>query len=161
MNVIIRRGTLKDLPFVRDLAVRSVKYGIPHTRRIQVDLVKRFTRQALSTLEYSLYSKDFALIIAEDTDIKKPVGYLMLVLNHVESCTGEPESLIHDLAVEPAYWGKFVVDRLMAEAEEITRNRGLIYIIGEISVSNRRPLIYATRRLGYEIERHQIIKVLL
>jgi hypothetical protein len=56
--------------------------------------------------------------------------------------------------------GKFVVDRLMARAEEITRETGLRYIVGEISASNRRPLIYSTRRLHYTIERHQIVKVL-
>jgi GNAT superfamily N-acetyltransferase len=161
MNIIIRKGTLKDLPFVSKLAVKSVKFGIPHTRRISVQQVEKFTRQIMEDLPRSLYSKDFELIIAEDTDIRKPVGYLMLILSEVEGSTGEPQSLIHDIAVEPEYWGKFVVDRLMARAEEITRGRGLIYIIGDISASNKRPLIYSTRRLGYEIERHQIVKVLL
>lgn len=160
MNIKIRKGKIKDVPFVRRLAIESVVYGIPSTRKISPELVREFTRQSLANLEFTIYQPDFELIIAEDTDIGKPVGYLMLDLSQVEASTGEPQSLIHDLAVEKAYWGKFVVDRLMAEAESITRNRGLIYIVGEISASNKRPLIYSTKRLGYTIERHQIVKVL-
>ncbi|MCD4782549.1 MAG: GNAT family N-acetyltransferase [Candidatus Eremiobacteraeota bacterium] len=160
MNIKIRKGRLKDIPFVRKLAVKSVIYGIPGTRRISPAMVQKFTWHSLADLEFTIYSPDFALIIAEDLDIGKPIGYLMLDLNQVEKSTGEPQSLIHDLAVEKEYWGKFVVDRLMSRAEEITSEKGLIYIVGEISASNRRPLIYATRRLKYKIERHQIIKVL-
>lgn len=161
MNIKIRKGRLKDVPFVKKLAVKSVVYGIPSTRRISPAMVQKFTWQSLTDLEFIIYSPDFALIIAEDLDIGKPVGYLMLDLNQVEQSTGEPQSLIHDLAVEKEYWGKFVVDRLMARAEEITSEKGLIYIVGEISASNKRPLIYSTRRLKYTIERHQIVKVLV
>lgn len=160
MNIRIRRGRLKDLTFIRSLAVNSVKYGIPATRLISVEEVQKHTIQSLEDLEMVLYSPDFALIIAEDMEMKKPVGYLMLDLNEIESSTGERQSMIHDLAVEKEYWGKFVVDLLMAEAEEITRKKKLRYIVGEISSSNKRPLIYSTRRLGYTIERHQIVKVL-
>jgi len=160
LNIKIRKGRLRDIPFVRKLAVESVVYGIPDTRKISPKTVQKFTRQSLADLDFTIYSPDFALIIAEDLDIRKPVGYLMLDLKEVEKSTGEPQSLIHDLAVEKEYWGKFVVDRLMARAEEITREKGLIYIVGEISASNRRPLIYSTRRLKYTIERHQIVKVL-
>lgn len=84
----------------------------------------------------------------------------MLDLDQVEGSTGEKQSLIHDLAVEKEYWGKFVVDLLMAEAEVITKKKNLMYIVGEVSTNNRRALIYATRRLGYTTERHQIVKVL-
>ncbi|MCE1246319.1 MAG: GNAT family N-acetyltransferase [Firmicutes bacterium] len=160
MNIVIRKGKLKDAPFVRKLAVESVVYGIPSTRKIPHEMVRELTAKSLSTLEVDMYRPDFALIVAEDTDIKRPVGYLMLDLNQVEGSTGEKQSLIHDLAVEKAYWGKFVVDRLMAEAENITRSKGLPYIVGEISADNKRPLIYSTTRLGYTVERHQIVKVL-
>ena len=160
MDIRIRRGRLKDLPFVRKLAVESVQYGIPDTRKISLEEVQKHVIQSLEDLEMVLYSQNFALIIAEDMEIRKPVGYLMLDLNEVEGSTGERQSLIHDLAVDKKYWGAFVVDRLMAEAEDITRRKKLLYIVGEISASNRRPLIYSTRRLKYTIERHQIVKVL-
>jgi ribosomal protein S18 acetylase RimI-like enzyme len=160
VNIVIRRGKLKDAPFVRKLAVESVVYGIPSTRKIPPNLVREFTKQSLANLEFDIYQPNFALIIAEDTDARKPVGYLMLDLNQVEGSTGEKQSIIHDLAVEKPYWGKFVVDRLMAEAENITRGHGLPYIVGEISADNKRPLIYSTKRLGYTVERHQIVKSL-
>ena len=160
MNIIVRRGKLKDAPFVRRLAIESVIFGIPSTRKIPPELVREFTAKSLANLEMEMYQPDFIVIVAEDTDAGKPVGYLMLDLNQVEGSTGERQSLIHDLAVERPYWGKFVVDRLMAEAEIITKNKGLSYITGEISANNKRPLIYSTTRLGYTIERHQIVKVL-
>lgn len=160
MNIRIRRGRLKDLPFIRNLACSSVKYGIPHTRLISIEEVQEHTLHSLEDLEMVLYSPTFAIIIAEDMEKRQLAGYLMLDLNETESSTGEKQSMIHDLAVEKEYWGKFVVDLLMAEAEEITRKKNLRYIVGEISSNNKRPLIYSTRRLGYTIERHQIVKVL-
>lgn len=160
MNIVIRKAKLRDLNFIRTLAVESVVYGIPHTRKIPPQLVKRFTYESLRNLEAMIYNPNFAVIVAEDIDIKKTVGYIMVDLAQIEGSTGENQGIIHDLAVTEEYRGKFVVDRLMAEAENITRNKGLVYLVGEVSVSNKRALIYSTRRLGYTIERHQIVKVL-
>jgi len=160
MNIKIRRGKLGDALFVRRLAIESVKFTVPSTRRIPLELVRKYTAESLADLEFAIYSPDFSLIIAEDLDIKKPIGYLMLDLNQIESSTGEKQSVIHDLAIKREYWGKFVVDMLMAEAENITQKKKLLYIIGEITADNKRPLIYATRRLGYIVERYQIVKVM-
>lgn len=160
MNVVIRKGKLRDLNAVRGLAIRSVKYGISDVRRIPVEVVQQYTRKALADLEATIFQKNFKLIIAEDADTNKIIGYLMLVLNEIEGSTGELQSLIHDLAVDPAYWGKYVVDRLMARAEEITKENKLKYIVGEITANNKRPLIYSQVRLCYNVERHQIVKYL-
>jgi len=46
MEIRIRRGRLKDLAFVRKLAVNSVKFGIPHTRKISVEEVISTAREA-------------------------------------------------------------------------------------------------------------------
>ncbi len=97
MDIRIRRARLKDLPFVRSLACNSVKYGIPHTRLISVEEVQKHTLQSLEDLEMVLYSQDFAIIMAEDLEIRKPVGYLMLDLNEIESSTGEKQSRLKDL----------------------------------------------------------------
>lgn len=160
MNIAVRRGRMKDMPFVRRLMMESVHYGIPSTRRISPDEVRRHLIQANEDLEMAIYSRDVALIIAEDLDAKRAVGYLILLLNQTEDCTGEKQSFIHDIAVEKEYWGKYIPDRLMARAEEITREKKLLYIVGQITSDNRRPLIYSTKRLGYAVERHQIVKVL-
>ncbi len=160
MNIIVEPANLEDLDFVRKLAVQSVHHGIPSLRLATREQVEEKTRKLLSNLPRMIQREYFRLFIARDTDRGIPAGYLMLLLDQVEGSTGEKQALIHDLAVSEEYRGKYVVDRLMERAEEEAQNAGLSYIVGEISADNRRPLVYAIRRLGYQVERYQIVKVL-
>ena len=160
MKILIEQANDADLDFVRELAVRSVHHGIPPTRRADRHEVEEKTRTLLENLPRMIRRDYFRLFIARDTDRGCSAGYLMLVLDQVEGSTGEKQALIHDLAVSEEYRGKYVVDRLMEKAEEEARKEGLSYVVGEISAGNRRPLVYATRRLGYQVERYQIVKVL-
>jgi ribosomal protein S18 acetylase RimI-like enzyme len=157
MNISVRKARLTDISFIRRLACESVIYGIPHTRTVDPEEVRRSTREALKTLEIDFkMRKDFEIFVAEDLDANKPVGYLMLDLVQVERSTGEHQSLIHDIAVRREYWGKYVVHKLVAAAKKMTHERGLKYMVGEITSSNRRTVVQA-QRLGFEIERYQIV----
>jgi len=159
VNIEIREAKLRDVPFVRDLAVESVAYGIPHTRDVSPDYVRARTRKSLAELELVVrLEKDFKVLVAEDTEKLRIAGYIMLDLRDEESSTGEPQCMIHDLAVRRDYWGRFVVNRLIRAAADLTASRGLRYLVGEVTSSNKRTLITATKALGFEIERHQIVK---
>lgn len=158
MKIVIREARLKDIPFVRNLAVESVVHGIPHTRDVDPEWVRGRTRESLAQLEMVLANKDFKILVAEDPDKKQPVGYIMLDLLSEETSTGEPQVMIHDLAVRRDYWGRMVVNHLIRAAAEVTAERGFKYLVGEVTKSNERTLGTACKGLGFEIERHQIVK---
>ncbi|MBI2264116.1 MAG: GNAT family N-acetyltransferase [Armatimonadetes bacterium] len=162
MTIGIRKGLLEDLPFVRSLAIRSVSYGIPSGRDVSPEEVGSRLFKALEELEVALtLHDDFLLLIAEDSEENRPVGYLMLFTNEEEGSTGEKQAEIHDLAVDKGYWGKYVFQKLVARAEEEARARGIPYIVGHVSVSNERVVLPGIRRMGYRIERYQLMKRLL
>jgi len=157
MSIIVRKAGLADISFIRKLAVESVSHGIPHTRDVSVDDVRRSTKEALKDLEIEFrMRKNFVIFVAEDLDAKELAGYIMLDLAQVEKSTGEPQSLIHDLAVRQDYWGKYVVHKLVDAARRETHERGLRYMVGEVTTANRRTVVQA-QRLGFEIERYQIV----
>ncbi|HXE72764.1 MAG TPA: GNAT family N-acetyltransferase [Candidatus Nitrosotenuis sp.] len=153
-DIEVREARLADIAWVRSLAVRSAVYGIPHTRDISEREVQAQARKNLENLELTFNSRDFVLLVA--TRGSQRLGYLMLDLSHIEPSTGEREGLIYDLAVAPEHWGRFVVHRLVRRAAQITAQRGFKYLVGEVSTNNRRTLVQALR-LGFEVERYQIV----
>lgn len=156
-DIEIREARLEDIPWVRDLAVRSVVFGIPGGRDIPNAEVQAHVRRTLEDLEFTFRSDpSFRVLVATDAATGERLGYLMLDLSHEEASTGERQSLIHDLAVEPAHWGRYVVHRLVRRAAQVTHAKGLRFMIGEVTADNRRTLVQALR-LGFEVERHQIV----
>lgn len=150
--MIVREVERSDFPWLKRLAVQSSVYGIPHNRSIPNSAVQARARQRLEELERKV-PPDFRILVAEDDG--RRLGYLMLDLADVSSSTGERQSLIHDLAVEPDYWGKRVVHLLVNRAAQITAEHGLDYMVGEVSADNRRTVVQAGR-LGFCVERLQI-----
>ena len=51
-----------------------------------------------------------------------------------------------------------MVHHLIRAASALTAERGLLYLVGEVTRSNDRTLGTALKGLGFEIERHQIVK---
>jgi len=78
-------------------------------------------------------------------------------ISNEQLATGTRQSFIHDIAVRRKYWGRYVVQKLVRRAEEVTREHGMQFIAGSIAVHNERAIGVA-KALGYEIERVQIIK---
>ena len=158
MKLLIRPATLADAPAIRQLAVNSVKWGIPHTRDVDPAEVQRRASQSLANLEFTMkLQPNFRILVADDEGRCPMVGYIMLNTGEMEGSTGERQVFIHDLAVRPEYWGRRVVNRLINAAAEVTRELGLKYLVGEVTASNTRTLGTATKGLGFEIERHQIV----
>jgi len=153
-RIEVREVRPEELPWVRELAVRSVIHGIPGSRDIPATEVQRRARQAFGDLEDAFRTDPgFRILVAVDLD--RPLGYLMLDLAHREASTGETQALIRDLAVEPAAWGSQAVHALVRQAARLAHQHGLRYLVGEVTAANRRPLVVA-QRLGFVIERHQI-----
>ncbi len=154
--VQVHLARAEDLAWIRDLAVRSVVHGIPESRDVSPEQVQERARALLDDLEGTFQSDPTLLIlVACESATGRAMGYLMLDLAHREAATGEPQAMIHDLAVEPRDWGRRVPHRLVREAAREAHHRGLRYLAGEVTASNRRALVQALR-LGFTIERHQI-----
>ncbi|MBI3926936.1 MAG: GNAT family N-acetyltransferase [Armatimonadetes bacterium] len=157
MKIEVHRARLPDFPWIRRLAVRSAIYGIPHGRDIKNSQVQAVAQEHLKDLELTAGTgRNFLVLLALDSDTDERLGYIMLDFDHVESSTGERQSLIYDLAVEPRHWGKQVVHRLVEAAARETAGRGLKYMVGEVTAGNRRTLVQALR-LGFQVERYQIV----
>jgi ribosomal protein S18 acetylase RimI-like enzyme len=161
MPITVRYAKPEDFPFIAELAGESIVYGVPKIRDIKPEELSAHMKRAYENLS-KIYDnqKDIVIFVADDEDQNESVGYLTLILNEVEGSTGERQSFIQDLAVRRRYWGKYVVHKLMDRAAEETKARGLHYITGSISVDNMRAFGTATKALGYELERYQIVRKL-
>jgi ribosomal protein S18 acetylase RimI-like enzyme len=155
-EITVRAAALADIPFVRRMSVASVEWGIPATRSVAPHEVQARTRQRLADLEMVLLNENFSILIAQLD--QQPAGFIMIDLMHEESSTGERQAFIVDLAVEPRHWGRYVVHHLIEAATVKARECGLQYLVGEVSASNERALLTATKRLGFTVERLQIVR---
>ena len=152
--IVVRRARLTDLPVVRKLTLETVAYGIPEGRDIPNKTVQENARNYLKDLERLVHrKKEAAFLVAVDET--RVVGFLILEFNHVEDSTGEPQSYIYNLAVDPDYWGRYVVHQLVREAARVSHQHGFRYMTSKISASNRRTVVQALR-LGFQIERYQM-----
>jgi ribosomal protein S18 acetylase RimI-like enzyme len=150
----IRRAQLGDCGFIRRLSVEMVGQGIPEGRDVPTEAVVDMCSQGLVDLEKWVLSKrDFAILIALEQG--NPVGFLILEFHHLEESTGEKQSYIFNLAVQPEAWGKYVGHELCRAAAKISHQRGYRYMTSKVTASNERALLTAIK-LGFEIERYQL-----
>jgi len=153
MRIGVRDATLEDMRFVRRLAVQSSLHGVPYGREISNRAVKARARESVRDLKTD---EDTVILVAFEESSEKLMGYLILDLESVEGSTGERQTLIHDLAVHPRYWGTAAVGCLVREAARRTARAGFQYMIGEVSAHNERTFMQALK-LGFELERLQIV----
>ncbi len=162
MNIIIRPASLQDLPAIEALAISSVPYGYPGNRHIEHAGIEHIVHEVMSELiQRQDLCHDVEFIVACEREKQSIIGYLIELLEHYDTLTGERQAFIQDMAIDKRYWGKFIPGRLMARAVERAQEEGLKYLVGVISKDNRRALGTATKGLGFSIERCQVVKKLL
>lgn len=153
----VRLARADDMPFVRELAAQSVPFGIPAGRDATGEQVSAHVREAYVDLERTFNKNpDFVILIAEEGGDR--LGYIMLDFAQVEAATGERQCFIEDLAVRRDAWGRGTTHRLIEKSAQLTRSKGLKYLVGRVSANNRRTLDLATGDLDFTIERLQIVK---
>ncbi|MGV8121111.1 MAG: GNAT family N-acetyltransferase [Candidatus Xenobiia bacterium LiM19] len=161
MNIEIRKADKEDFSFISELALESYSFGIPSQRLTGTVIHESLLREALDEL-FTYYGddSDIDILVAFDRENGERAGYIMVLMDHQDQNTGERQAFIHDLAVKRKYWGKYVVHRLIDAASESARKRGLRWLVGVVTRNNRRALHTAVKALGFEIERHQVMKKL-
>jgi ribosomal protein S18 acetylase RimI-like enzyme len=157
---LIRLARAGDAPVLRELAVECIVSGIPAHRDATPDEVRAYCTQAYENLEEMLKNRNFVILVEEQTlaEGKAITGYLMLDFGHVEPSTGEPQCFIVDLGVRPDKRGHFATHRLIKKASQLAAARGLKYLVGMVSSSNKRTLQLGLKALDFEVERVQIVR---
>lgn len=151
----IRRARPSDLPGIRRLTLETAAYSIPEGRDIPNQVVVERAGQPLEGLADALRRpRDVAVVVA--TEGEELVGFLILEFNHLEETTGEKQSYIYNLVVDPRHWGIYLGQRLVLEAARLTHRRGYRYMTARVSACNERTLLPALK-MGFEIERYQLV----
>jgi hypothetical protein len=151
-EVRVRDATPDDLEWLRERVVDSSVFSIPYGRDVSNTQVMLAADEDFSRL---LAEEDHvAMLIAENEDAER-MGFLILNLEHTSDATGERQSLIEDLDVEPRFWGTPAVNRLVKRAAQVTAEHGLPYMVGHVSEGNRRTLLKSLR-LGFQVERYHM-----
>ncbi|HXE72188.1 MAG TPA: GNAT family N-acetyltransferase [Candidatus Nitrosotenuis sp.] len=151
----VRPAGPEDVPFVRSLAAAAIVSGIPPTRDIRPEVVQQTVLRTYAHLDQDLQDPNFALLVAEREGAL--LGYIMLEMNALEPATGETQCYISDVATSPGRHRFAAFRRLMEAAMQLTADRGFRYLVGTVSVNNQTSLGLA-RHLGFQIERHQIVR---
>jgi len=153
----IRPATLQDVPTIKRLTLECADLGIPDNRDIPNETVRASAEQFLGDLDRLIYRRrQAAVLVAVDrAKADAVVGFLILEFNQIEETTGESQSFIYNMAVEPAYFGKYVGHKLVWEAAKISHQHGFRYMTSRVTASNERALLSAIK-LGFEIERYQL-----
>lgn len=153
MEITVRIAEESDLEWVRLRVLESSAYSIPYSRDVESRLVRLAAEEDFDRVLAE--RENMVFLIAENSE-KERMGVLILNLNHTSDATGERQSLIEDLDVEPRFWGSPAVNRLVHRAAQVTAENGLTYMVGHVAVGNRRTLLKA-QRLGFEIERYHMV----
>jgi hypothetical protein len=148
--ITVREATEDDFPWMRERVVESSAYSIPYGRDVSNDLVRVCANEDFDRL---VSERDHMVFLVACNEHSERMGLLILNLAHRSDATGEPQSLIEDLDVEPRFWGTAAVSYLVKRAAQVTAENGLGYMVGHVSVGNRRTLLKSLR-LGFQIERY-------
>jgi GNAT superfamily N-acetyltransferase len=150
----VRRARRSDLPFIRTLLAETLAESVPAVRDIPNTQIEDMARSDVDLEGMMSQRRQFAFLMATVGD--EQAGFLILEFNQVEETTGEAQTVIYHMAVKPEYLGHRVDRILVREAAQLTHRRGIRYMVGRISASNRRALLAAMRQ-GFELERHQLV----
>jgi len=151
-DIEVREATPEDMEWVRGRVLESSAFSIPHLRDVPAEMVRE---AAEDDFERLLNSEDRLVILIAESASGERMGVLILNLDHRSDATGEPQSLIEDLDVEPRFWGTPAVGYLVRRAAQVTARHGLRYMVGLVSEGNRRTLVKA-KRLGFTVERFHL-----
>ena len=153
MEISVREARNTDLSWLGQLMEDSSVYNIPYGRDISHEEVRRAARQDF--LDIVEGAEDLVILVAE-TDSKERLGVILLQLNCCSPATGEPQSQVYSLAIDPKHWGTAAPRLLVEEAAKITGEHGHRYMVGQVTADNRRMKLKA-ERMGFEVEAYEIV----
>jgi ribosomal protein S18 acetylase RimI-like enzyme len=155
-GVIVRAGTVRDWPFIQQLALESIHYSMSPVRGVSKEQMISYRRQSMSGFWAWVQRSQSKVFVAEE---KERIGYLILNDRAMEELTGGTQAWVMDVAVKPEYWGKGVARKLMQHAEEHCMHEEIKFIGLAVTTANQRAAsLYQS--LGYQEERKLMVKKL-
>jgi ribosomal protein S18 acetylase RimI-like enzyme len=152
-QIAIRRGTLADRAFVRDLGKRVAATSVSVIRPVPVGAVE----DAFDRLTAFVYGRRHEVLVAHDGE--RRLGFLLLLLDLPDEVTGGDQAFVAYMAVEPAERGRGVGTALVGGAEDLARAFGLPYLSLMVTEDNvAAQQLYA--RAGLVTERRMLTKPL-
>jgi ribosomal protein S18 acetylase RimI-like enzyme len=152
-TVAIRRATVDDRAFVRDLGRRVSNTSVSSLRPGMPELVA----EAFEGLVTFLLTRDHAIFLAVEHDV--PLGFAMMVFDLPEEVTLSRQAFLAYMAVEPVAWNRGIGAALLEACETLARQRGYPHISLMVTEEND-----AARRLyesaGFTTERRTMTKAL-
>jgi GNAT superfamily N-acetyltransferase len=121
-QIAIRRGTVADRAFVRDLGKRVAATSISALRPVALVSVE----DAFERLTHFVYARRHELVIAHAGE--RRLGFLLLLLDLPDEVTNGDQAFVAYMAVVPEEQGRGIGAALIAGAEDLARAFGLPYL---------------------------------
>lgn len=131
----------------------SSLYNIPYGRDVSHEEVRQAARRDFQAVTEGV--DDLVILVAEDENFER-LGSLLLQLHCCSPVTGEPQSQVYSLVIDPKHWGGPAPRLLVKEAAKITGLAGYRYMVGQVTADNKRMKLKA-ERMGFEVEGYEIV----
>ncbi len=153
MSLAIREATAADRAFIEALGKRTVMDSVSALRRPQpAALLENFDR-LLEVVE----AREHVALIAEQDGVR--VGFMLVLDSLPDEVTGDDQSFVAYMAVDPAHRGAGAGAALLARAEDEARRRGVPYMALMVTEENAAARALYDRA-GYRVERRLMCKTL-
>ena len=147
----VRPAQSSEWAWIRRLAVEVCEDSLPPGSRVSPQALRARVRARYSQLD----PRDVVCLVAWHQEKQVRCGYLILQLAQTDAVTGEAQSAIYDLAVEPRFQGTAAVGALVRAAAKVTAEHGLARMQGDITVTNLKAFKKALR-LGFTLQRYSL-----
>ena len=149
-NLQVRPGLESDRMFMMLLNAQNSEFLIPKNRKADREHIQQVYFNAYSVMEIE-NDPLVKVLVAQDKETMRPAGFIILKMSVIDAVSQKPLAYIYDISVHREYWGKYVTQRLMREAENYLMKTKVKVLVGDIANSNPRPLKTAIKSLGFTL----------
>ncbi len=146
----VREGNESDRMFLMLLNAQNSGFLIPSNRRASREKIQQVYLSFYSAMEIEENSM-MKVLVAQDKKTFRSVGYIIIKMSVVDAVSKKPLAYIYDLNVHRDYWGKYVAQRLVREAENHMLTTRARILLGDVSHSNPRALKTAIKSLNFTL----------
>ena len=146
----LRLARPNDRLFILGLIRRTCANTKPAGREISAPRMLEIFFQSYQSLDFA-GDPELITLIAETPARARAIAYLVIRLGLTEDPDPATFAYIYDIAVHPDHWGKRAPHDLLFRAEQLLKERGIDRLVADISASNRRAFVTATRSIGYRL----------
>jgi ribosomal protein S18 acetylase RimI-like enzyme len=156
-KTLVRPARNADRMFILLISSQNSGFLIPSGRETDSRNIRNSYYELYSSMDLA-DDPCMKILLAEDVETFRPCGYIMVQVDALDLVSSRPLAYLYDLSVHKDYWGKYVGQRLVKEAENYLAQYGVEYLIGDTAENNRRPLMSAIKTLNFKIFNRRWVK---